>query len=181
MKKNLDIEFLLIRLNADMDFRQWCGVKPIEEIWATCPRGDWMLWLLENLTTSVDVRLMTTVKAKIANTVRVLMKDPRSIAAVDIAMKYGEGLASKDDLQITNKDVYHAAAMPNNTYKYEYAYAAYAADKATDNSQYLAASNCALNAASAVGYAYGEDAKYQNQKLTADICREHLPISLLLD
>ena len=102
---------LLIKLNACNEARKWASNKSIDEIWATCHRGDWMLWLARKL--NIDKRVLTLAKGHCANTVRHLMKDERSIAAVDMAIKYGEGNATDSELAAA------AAAA---------AYAAYAAD-----------------------------------------------------
>ena len=37
---------LLKKLNACQPAREWADDKTIEEIWATCYRGDWMLWFV---------------------------------------------------------------------------------------------------------------------------------------
>ena len=55
-----------------------------------------MLWLARKL--NIDKRVLTLAKGHCANTVRHLMKDERSIAAVDMAIKYGEGNATDSEL-----------------------------------------------------------------------------------
>ena len=40
---------LLIKLNACNEAREWASNKSIDEIWATCHRCDWMLWLARKL------------------------------------------------------------------------------------------------------------------------------------
>ena len=46
--KNLDTEkfaALLTKLRACSEASTWAKGKPLSEVWATCSRGDWMLWL----------------------------------------------------------------------------------------------------------------------------------------
>ena len=81
---------LLIELNACKDARTWAADKTIEEAVSTCQRGDWMLWLAKKV--NVGIRPLTLAKGKCANTVRHLMKDERSIKAVDAAIDFGNGL-----------------------------------------------------------------------------------------
>ena len=67
-----------------------------EEAWRDCERGDWMLWIAKK--SGIDDRLLTRAKALCANTVRHLMTDKRSTAAVDAALRYAAGEISRDEL-----------------------------------------------------------------------------------
>ena len=87
---------LLIDLRACEDARVWAKGKTIEEVVSTCHRGDWLLWLAKKV--DVHVRLLTLAKGHCAATVLHLMKDERSRKAVEIAIKYGEGQATDDEL-----------------------------------------------------------------------------------
>ena len=116
----------------------------LEESLNTCERGDWILWLFQRMNPS-SLKELTLAKAHCANTIRHLMKDERSLNAVDVAMKFGRGEASRKELDT----------------------AAFAASDAS-------ADAFAAAAASAAAFAAAEE----NQKLTADICREYLPLSI---
>jgi hypothetical protein len=143
---------LLLKLKACKEAIEWAGDKTAEEVIDTCHRGDWLLWLAGKL--KVDDRPLTLAKGHCANTVRHLMKDERSIKAVDAAIAYGNGEISKEDL----KDAAY--------------YAYYAASDASD-ADYAAASYAYAGAA-----AYYADldaaAKKSNQIESADICRKYL-------
>ena len=65
-----------------------------------------MLWLARKL--NIDKRVLTLAKGHCANTVRHLMKDERSIAAVDMAIKYGEGNATDSELAAAADAAYDA-------------------------------------------------------------------------
>ena len=162
---------LLIELNACKDAREWAGDKSWEEIYNTCHRGDWLLWLFKR-TNPDDLQLLTLAKGRCANTVRHLMKDKRSIKAVDAAIAFGEGKISKEELDAA------ASAASDGA-----AYAAVSA--AADDAAYAAYDAAAGGTYAAVGAAYAayaaassDDAKKENQQLTADICRKYLPIEV---
>ena len=87
---------LLIELDACKLAREWAGDMPIEEVVASCHRGDWLLWLAKRV--DADFQLFTLAKGHCANTVRHLMKDDRSINAVDVAIAFGEGKATREEL-----------------------------------------------------------------------------------
>jgi len=88
---------LLIKLKACQEAKVWAGDKTWEEIYNTCHRGDWLLWL-HYRTNKKDLKIRTLAKGHCANTVRHLMKDKRSIKAVDTAIEFGEGKATRKEL-----------------------------------------------------------------------------------
>jgi hypothetical protein len=146
---------LLLKLKACEEAVEWAGDKTAEEVIATCYRGDWLLWLAYKL--KVGNRPLTLAKGHCANTVRHLMKDERSIKAVDAAIAYGNGEISKEELKNAAYDASYSAS-----------YAATAAYSA-------AASSAATAAYSAAAYSAASDTeKALNQIETADICRKYL-------
>ena len=140
---------LLINIRACEEAREWADNKTIEEVIETCHRGDWLLWLAQKV--NVDIRPLTLAKARCAKTVLHLMKDQRSVDAVNISEAFGLGKATEKEL----KDTDAAAAA---AYAAAYAAAADAAD------------------ADAADAAY---AKRKNQQETADICRRILTEDVL--
>jgi hypothetical protein len=98
---------ILIKLNACQEAVEWVEDKTIEQAVNDCPRGDWMLWLAAKV--DVDFQKLTLAKGLCANTVRHLMKDERSIKAVDTAIAFGEGKATLDELQNSSDAAYAAA------------------------------------------------------------------------
>ena len=165
---------LLLKLKACGPAIDWAGDKTIEEIWATCHRGDWMLWLARNL--DIDKRVVTLAKGHCANTVRHLMKDERSIDAVDMAIKYGEGNATDTELAAAYAAAYAADASSAAAYA-AYA-AAYAAAAAADADAYAADADA--YAADADAYAAAYAARKKSQQATAEICRKYIPFELIL-
>ena len=140
---------LLNKLKACQEAMEWAGDKSWEEIYNTCHRGDWLLWLFKR-TNPDDLQLLTLAKGHCANTVRHLMKDERSIKAVDAAIAFGEGKISRDELDAAYSaySVYAAAAV--------WQHAAAAAASASDAAAFAAAAS----AASAAYAAYVYDAAY---------------------
>jgi len=171
---------LLIKLEACEEALEWASNKTWEEVYNTCHRGDWLLWLHYN-TNKKDLQVRTLAKGHCANTVKHLMKDERSLKAVDTAIAYGEGRATRKELNstaaaYTAADADAAAYTTADADTAAYfasaagAYAAAGAAYATGVAAY------ATGAAAAAGA--GRAAKIKNQKETADIVRKYIPIEL---
>jgi hypothetical protein len=155
---------LLIQLDACESVRDWAGDMPIEEVVATCHRGDWLLWIAKRV--DVNLRLRTLAKGHCANTVRHLMTDERSINAVDVAIAFGEGRATREELNFAAATAADAAAS----------YAAACASYAAADAAYADTADAAAYAADA---AYADFAAALNRQQTADICRQYIGESLI--
>jgi hypothetical protein len=140
---------LLIKLNACKEAIEWAGDRTIEQIVKDCDRGDWLLELAKKI--GIELQPLTLAKGHCANTVRHLMENETSIKAVDMAIAFGEGRATMEELNNAAEAASYASAF----------YAAYADDAAE-----AAADSYAAAAAGA--------AKKQNQKETAEICRKYI-------
>ena len=147
---------LLTKLGACQEAKEWAKGKTFEEIYNTCHRGDWLNWLFAK-TNPEDVQLLTLVKGHQANTVRHLMKDERSLKAIDTAIAFGEGRATREELN-------NAAAA---------AFAASAARAASAAG--ASAAYAAVEAAEAAEASYA-NARQANLQLTADIFRKYISI-----
>ena len=157
---------LLIKLNACVEAQIWAEGKTWKEIYKTCHRGDWLLWLFKK-TNPEDLRRLTLAKGYCAKTAIHLMKDKRSIDAVKASIKFGKGLISESELKTAT---YAAAAADAAAAYTAAAYAAYAAYAADDDAAAYAAAAYAATADAAD--------REKNQQLTADICRKHLPFKI---
>ena len=192
MKKTLK-EFLE-KNNACKDGYLFAKDLTLEEFLATCPRGDWILWLFVKSNPN-SLKELTLAKGHCANTVRHLMEDKKSIKAVDVAIAFGEGKSTKKELNSASAAAYAAYAA------YAASAAAYAASAASNatSAAYAAAAAYAASDASAASAAYAADAASdasdadaasdasgdstshtykQNQMKTADICRKYLPLQI---
>lgn len=171
----MKIHELLKELESCDEAQEWASDKTWEQIYNDCHRGDWLCWLFVR-TNPEDLQLLTLVKGHQANTVRHLMKDKRSLAAVDAAIAYGEGRISLKELNAAAHAAYYAAADAAADAADYAAYAAahaayYVAAAAAD---YASAASVDANADAA--YAADADAKKQNQQQTTDIFRKFIPI-----
>jgi hypothetical protein len=151
---------LLIKLNACDEAIEWAGDRTIEEIVKDCDRGDWLLELAKKI--GIELQPLTLAKGHCANTVRDLMENESSIKAVDMAIAFGEGRATMEELNNAT-----AAFFPSAFYTAD------AAARAAYDAFYAAAANAAFYAANAAADAAGA-AKKQNQKETAEICRKYI-------
>ena len=140
--------------------------KTLRESWYSCPRGDWMLWLAQKL--GVDVRVLTLAKGLCVNTVRHLMKDSRSVVAVDAAIAFGRGEIGEKELDAAADAAHTAHADAADT---DAAVAAAAHAAAATDAAYAAAADAAYAAAAA---AVSVDVRKGVLAKTADICREVL-------
>jgi hypothetical protein len=122
----------------------------LEEFLETCERGDWILWLFKR-TNPAAIRELTSAKAHCANTVRHLMKDKTSLKAVDIALKFGAGKATRKDLDTAADAAYTAVGA-------SYASTANAAYAAADADYATRAANAVASAASAADADYAANA-----------------------
>lgn len=162
---------LLIEFNACNEARIWTKDKTIEEVVETCHRGDWLLWLGKKL--YLPLNKMTLAKARCAKTVIHLMKDQRSVDAVNIAEKFGLDECTRQELIVA------AEIAADVTYVLDaYVPAAAAAAGASAVYGIYADADVATATADASAiygiYADGVDsaAKIKNQQETANICKE---------
>ena len=161
---------LLIKLDACDEAIEWAGDRTIEEIVKDCYRGDWLLELAKKI--GIELQPLTLAKGHCANTVRHLMKNETSIKAVDMAIAFGEGRATMEELNnaanaaadAAYDAVFYAAIVADAAIVGDAPYAAYAAA--------TAAACAAGDAAYTTAAAYA--AKKQNQKETAEICRKYI-------
>jgi len=131
-----------------------------QEWWDSFERGDWMLWVIWRCVNRKDethLRKLTGVKVKCARLVQHLMKDQRSLDALDMGERYSKG-------ECTLKELNAAADA-----------AAYAAADAADAAAYAAA-DAADAAADAAAAAWG---KILGK--SADIVCEHYTIDEIMD
>jgi hypothetical protein len=180
---------LLEELGSCIEGMEFASEYPtLQDAWTACPRGDWMLWLAKRL--GVDLRTLTLAKALCASTVRHLMKDPRSLAAIDAAVDFGRGKIMEQKLK---KAAYAAVDAVYAAYAAAVDAAAAAADAAAAAADaaayaaYAAAVDAAAAAADAAAvdaaaYAAAVDAadaaRIKNRQQTADICRKILTVAV---
>ena len=107
--------------NACREGREWAlaNCATMQEAWDKCDRPDWLIWIATRPNV-LDDKTLRLFAVWCCRQIQHLMTDPRSIAAVDAAEQFANGLISKEQL----KAAAYAAAYG------AYAAAAYAADAA---------------------------------------------------
>jgi hypothetical protein len=153
------------------------GKASFEEAWNECPRGDWMLWMADEL--DVDDRILTKAKALCANTIRHLMANRCSTDAIDAALRYADGGIGRTEL-----DNFCFAAEKFVLFGV-FNYPAYAANAAAATISALFPRAAAAVYASMAALDYADSlcldfaqAQKNNQLQTADICREVLTLAV---
>ena len=182
---------LLKQHSACQEAVTWCDEQTIEESWANCHRGDWMLWIYAKLYPD-NIKELALAKGHCANTVSHLMKDERSTKAVDAAIAFGNGEISLKELKIayTAADAAYAAAADAAYAAAAYTTAAAAYAAAAAAAAYTAAVDAYAYTAAAVdayAYAAATDATAaatdataactDNRLKTAEICRQYLKLT----
>jgi hypothetical protein len=165
-------------INDCSEAREWVGERTFEESWRECERADWMCCLLQR--SGIDRKTVVRIAAEIANTLRSMMTDQRSIHAVDTAIKYGRGEATEEELSAARAAGW-AAAIDRRDAAADAAFRA--ADGAADGAV-RAAFRAANRAAWAVGdgaaRAAAEDAGYDAHRKNAQIVRQFMPNPLFI-
>lgn len=85
-----EVQQLLIELNADPAFIEWVKGKSWKEVYETCHKGNWLLWLFAKINPN-NIRETTLVNGYCANTIRHLIKKNELIYAVDACIAFGFG------------------------------------------------------------------------------------------
>jgi hypothetical protein len=180
--KNLnaeDFESLLAsgRLDACNQAREWAKGKSLAEVWKTCHRGDWMLWLAARYG-DVPLKTIVAIACDAVEPALAFTTDPLPTQTIAVVRRW-----LKDDATI--EEVRAAANAAADAASYAAAYAAYATDDADDAAAYAAdaaadAARAAAYAADAADYAAARAAaaaaRAASLLFSADICRKYIEI-----
>jgi len=214
--EKLNFEEILEKYHASNEMKEWANKRDgfdtcWHEFYETCPKGEWLLWLFKMTTNNNlncdDFQRLILAKGYCADTVKDIMIDDKSKKAVEIAIAFGEGNATRNEL---NNATYEASSAAISAYSLvtptaialSYASkpgvavhkdaAVYAAAAAAFSSvipfdfstaAYAAAAYAAVtpvavyNDINLAKNAY-DAARGKNEKMTADICRIYLPIKI---
>ena len=173
-------EVEILRFNPCMEALQFrLKFDSFESAWNACQRADWMLWLAHKL--RIGNRKTTLAKGLCAQTVIDLMGNDVSKEATRLAISYGQGDASIEEL---NGIALKAFQVTYDKSRSEH-FAAFAAYSVVAHSQYLDTTVATQNAVIWSKKQKGglmEDAielGVENKKRTADICRDILTKDVL--
>ena len=109
--KNLDVkEFaaLLVKLDACIEAREWAGGKSLAEVWRTCHRGDWMLWLLGRYG-DVLHKVIVAVSCDCAEPTLVFTSDPRPAETIAVVRRWLKDEATIEEMQAAGEAAGEAA------------------------------------------------------------------------
>jgi hypothetical protein len=151
---------LLRHLRACDDAQVWADGKTLAEVWATCERGDWMLWLCGKMKgkagwpTPQEIVLAVCDCAELALPIfeKKYPKDNRPRTAIETARKWANGEALLSEVKSAASAAYAAAHAASAAYAAA-SYAAYAADAADAAAHAAHAAYAAYAAASYAAYA----------------------------
>jgi len=141
----------------------------LKEFLKRCDRGSWILWLFKR-SNPESIKQLTLAKGYCANTVIHLMKDERSRKGVKAAIDFGEGRMTMEQLRPYADAAYAAARAATATARADAADAARVAYAAYTYADAARAAACAAW--------YFEVSFFENEKLSADICRQYLPLNI---
>ena len=148
--KRLHWRTTLKRLGACSDARTWAkGQTDIAAAWATCDRGDWLLWIAARVITDPAERMLVVLAAcDCAETalVHVPAGEDRPRKCIDTVRAWTRGEATIEQVREGRSAAYAADAAYAAAADAAYAAAYAAADAAADAAAYAAA------------YAYAADA-----------------------
>jgi hypothetical protein len=91
--------------------KEWARDKSFEEVYNTCYRGDWLLWLFHKTMNKdeANAKLLATVKARITFMVKDLVVSDAVRDAIDAGFKYANGEVGADVLEMHRKIVHREA------------------------------------------------------------------------
>ena len=174
--KNLnaeDFESLLAsgRLDACNQAREWAKGKSLAEVWKTCHRGDWMLWLAARYG-DVPLKTIVAIACDAVEPALAFTTDPLPTQTIAVVRRWLKDEATIEEVRAAS-DAAANAARAARAAAYAATAAAYAA---ADAAAYVAyAVNAAANAA-ADDASDAAAARAASLSASAGICRKYIEI-----
>ena len=100
----------LVAIRACSDAVEWVGTRTIEQAWAECERGDWMLWLAGRI--DIDRKLLVSAACACAEPALAFVRagEDRPRLAIEVARAWCVGTATLDDVRAAAAAAYAAYA-----------------------------------------------------------------------
>jgi hypothetical protein len=98
---------LLAKLGACPEARHAADGKSLAEVWKTCERGDWMLWLAARV--PVSRQLLVLAACDCVEPSLQYTTDPRPAECIAVARRWALGEATNDELQAAARAAARAA------------------------------------------------------------------------
>ena len=115
---------LLAKLGACGEARHEADGKSLEEVWATCQRGDWMLWLAQHV--RVNIKLLMLAKCDCAEQAIQYTTSAQPAVTIAVARRWAVGEATDAEMFAAAR----SAACAADAASWAAAWAARAADAA---------------------------------------------------
>lgn len=170
---------LLKEYNACDSALNWLQDRNVEQCIKDIQRGDWILWLSKKLELPQDKIILA--KGLCTNNTVIHLMNEQSINTVKIAILFEQDKATKEELDAAAIAAYNYANLAASAYSStaDYANASAFVDAAFSASFSAANSSASDFAAAASNFAAASATnaaadKKQNQKTTANICKEIL-------
>ena len=96
---DIDLSALLTKLDACRAAREWAAGKTLEQAWAECPRGDWMLWLAGRMDIDRKVLVHATCACARLALPHVLAGELRPLKSIEAAEAWTRGEATIEDVR----------------------------------------------------------------------------------
>ena len=191
---DIDLTALLTRLDACREAREWAAGKTLEQAWAECPRGDWMLWLAGLL--DIDRKVLVQAACACARLAlpHVPESETRPLKAIETAEAWTRGEATIEDVRAAADAAWEAEAAraareaaraaraawaaADAAWAAEAARAARAARAAADAARAArAAADAAAEAVADAARAVADAARAATLARCADLVRQHIPFA----
>lgn len=159
-------------LNPCAAAAEWLRQFDLEEAgacWEETDCGEWLWWLVSR--TVKDDRVLRRLLVRFAEEVAYLHEEPDCLAAMELALAYADGDIGADEFRAACRAAW--SATRNAACRAAWNATRSAAESATRSAVWNAARNAARSAA--------ESAEDTMDRRQADIVREVVPLSLVLD
>ncbi len=91
-------------LSACGEALDWIGEQTFtsyDDLWQTCPRADWMLWLVDEKEPDIDKKVLVRISCELARTAlyRLPENELRPLRAIETLERWLEGRATKEEVR----------------------------------------------------------------------------------
>ncbi len=191
--KNLSavqFEALLVKLGACSEARDWARGKTLREVWKTCKRGDWMLWLAARYG-DVPLKTMVAIACDEAEPAMAYVPagETRPQECLAMTRRWLKDEATIEEVKAAGGAAWAAWAAAGAAWAakaaagaaaWAAAWAAEAAGGATEAAAWAAAGAAAEAAAGAAGGAAKAAAEAaagaESLRFSADLCRKYIEV-----
>ena len=185
--KNLSavqFEALLVKLGACSEARDWARGKTLREVWKTCKRGDWMLWLAARYG-DVPLKTMVAIACDEAEPAMAYVPagETRPQECLAMTRRWLKDEATIEEVKAAKaaaraaKAAAEAAAWAAEAAAEAAAWAAtWAAEAAAWAAEAAEAAAWAAEAAEAAAWAAKAAAGAESLRFSADLCRKYIEV-----